>query len=143
MRMRLSDKGLDLIKKHEDLRLTSYLCPAGKWTIGYGHTRGVTSGMSINEAEAELFLKDDVREAEDAVNRYVKVPLTQGQFDALVSFVFNLGVGNLLRSTLLRMINLRRYRRAATEFLRWVYGGGKKLGGLIRRRKHEKNLFES
>lgn len=144
--MRTSEKGLDVIKRHEGLRLKAYRCPAGVWTIGYGHTKGVKQGMRIAKVQADRFLREDLAEAEKAVNTLVSVPLKQEQFDALVSFVFNLGAGALLRSTLRKVLNKGDYRAAAEQFERWVYGsvGGRKvkLPGLVARRVEERELFE-
>lgn len=140
--MNISEKGLVLIKQFEGLRLDAYQCSASVWSIGYGHTRGVMPGDRITEDEAEDLLRQDTREAEQSVHRLVSVKLAQNQFDALVSFTFNLGAGALQRSTLLKRLNAGDYQAAAEEFLRWVYAGGKRLSGLIRRRAAEKALFE-
>ena len=144
-KMRLSEDGLELIKRHEGLRLKAYRCPAGMWTIGYGHTKGVKRGMVIANVHAERFLEEDVQDAEEAVNRLVEVPMTQGQFDALVSFVFNLGIGAFSRSTLRKRLNDGDFCAAAEQFGRWVYGSqGKqkvKLPGLVARREDERALF--
>lgn len=134
--------GLDIIKKFEGLKLEAYLCPAGIPTIGWGHTRGVKLGQKISAAQAGVFLDHDYQEAEDAVKRLVKVPLNGNQLGALTSFVFNLGEGRLMGSTLLRLLNQGEYRLAALEFDKWVYSDGKKLNGLITRRKAERELFE-
>lgn len=134
--------GLELIKKFEGLRLEAYKCPAGKNTIGYGHTRGVRIGQKITKDQAERFLADDFLEAESEVARMVKVPLTWNQLDALASFVFNLGAAKLLGSTLLKKLNSGDYKGAAAEFDKWVFANGVKLNGLIARRKAERELFE-
>jgi len=140
--MNISKVGLDLITSIEQLRLTAYRDAVGVWTIGYGHTRWAVEGMQISAAKALEFLASDVAEAEAAVNRLVKVPLEQHQFDALVSFVFNVGVGAFKSSTLLRLINGRAESMAtAAEFLRWVYAKGKKLAGLETRRRKERLLY--
>lgn len=145
--MKISEKGLNLIKEFEGLRFKAYFCPAGILTIGYGHVilpqDKLNQTSSISEAEADAFLKRDVERFEKAVNRRVKTLLSQGQFDALVSFTFNLGEGNLKKSTLLRLINAREFDLAADEFGQWVYAKGKKLEGLVRRRKAERDLFVS
>lgn len=141
--MHISEEGLQLIKKHEGLRLKAYKCPAGVWTIGYGSTRGVTEGMEITEEEADERLRKDIEVAERCVNASVKVTLTQGQFDALCSFAFNLGCGALGKSTLLRLLNHGQDDLAAQEFAKWVNAGGKKLPGLVARRKDEAELFMS
>ena len=139
--MKASDKGIELIKKHEGFRAKAYKCPADKWTIGYGHTLNVKSTDVIDKAQAEVFLRQDVEFAEKEVNKH-NLNINQNQFDALVSFVFNLGVGNFARSTLLRKIksnaNDPTIRR---EFERWIYAGGKILNGLVRRREEEANLY--
>nr|WP_241389545.1 lysozyme [Serratia proteamaculans]ANV21598.1 Mur1 [Serratia proteamaculans]ULG13358.1 Mur1 [Serratia proteamaculans]ULG13571.1 Mur1 [Serratia proteamaculans]ULG13683.1 Mur1 [Serratia proteamaculans]ULG15134.1 Mur1 [Serratia proteamaculans] len=133
--------GLKLIKHFEGLRLRAYQCSANVWTIGYGHTAGVGPDDVITEEQAISFLRQDVAESERAVNQYVHVPLTQNQFDALVSFVFNLGVGNFRTSTLLKKLNAGDYDGAAQEFGRWIHAGGKALPGLVRRREAESALF--
>lgn len=139
--MNISENGLSLIKKYEGLATKAYKCSAGVWTIGYGHTKTAKPNMIINESKAKELLTEDVKEAELAVNRLVKVPLTQNQFDALVSFTFNLGTGNLNSSTLLRMLNKKLYNEAADQLLRWNRAGGRVLAGLTRRRQEERELF--
>lgn len=131
----------DIVKEFEGLRLETYKCPAGVWTIGYGHTRGVIPGDVITEAEAEALLAEDLEDSEDAVRAFVNVELNQNQFDALVSFVYNLGSGNFNSSTLLRKLNNGDYLGAANEFNRWNKAGGVVLSGLVRRRNAEANLF--
>lgn len=139
--MQMSAAGIAMIQDHEGLRLKAYLDPVGVWTIGYGHTRRVRPGMTITLAEANAFLAQDIADAEDCVNRSVTVPLTQGQFDALVSFTFNLGCGALRRSALLKYLNAGHYEKTANQFGRWVHGGGRVLGGLVRRREDERQMF--
>lgn len=140
--MNLSANGLDAIKGFEQLRLTAYLDTGGVWTIGYGHTRSALAGMQISEARALMLLAQDVAEAVEAVNKLVRVPLEQYEFDALVSFVFNIGVGAFKSSTMLRCLNDRAEpMRIGTEFLRWVYDNGKKIAGLETRRRKERLLF--
>ncbi len=140
--MKITEKGLRIIKDSEGLELKSYKCPAGKLTIGYGHTGvDVLPGMTINELAADIYLKMDCADAENAVNKYVKVPLNQNQFDALVSFIFNIGSGKFLNSSLLTKLNAGDYAGAAELFLMWTHGGGKELPGLVARRKKEKELF--
>ncbi|WP_438455325.1 lysozyme [Vreelandella venusta] len=141
--MRLSPSGLELIKGHEGLRLSAYQDVAGVWTIGYGHTGSAKPGMTITNKQADELLRNDVEQFENAVNNLVHVSLNQNQFDALVSFTFNLGRAALYRSTLLRKLNAGDYVGAANEFGRWVNAGGKPWPGLIRRRKEERELFES
>ena len=138
----LGPNGLALIKRFEGLRLNSYQDSVGVWTIGYGHTQNVVKGMTISEAEAENFLRSDSASAVNAVRKLVTVPLDQNQFDALVSFVFNLGAGALAGSTLLRKLNAGSYDDAAGEFGKWVHAGGKVLPGLVKRREAERQLFK-
>jgi lysozyme len=140
--MTISDDGLALIKSAEGLRLSAYLCPANVWTIGYGTTRGVKAGQAISAIKAEELLREDVRQFERAVSEAVDVPITQGQFDALVSLVYNIGTGAFKKSTLLRLLNQSRYAEAAAQFARWNKGGGKVLPGLVKRRAAERKLFE-
>ena len=134
---------VEVIKKWEGLYLDAYLCPANVWTIGYGHTKGVTSGMRITEEDAERLLREDMDWVEEAVNSSVTVPLKQCQYDALCSFVFNVGATAFRKSTLLRKLNAGDYEGAANEFPRWNKGGGRVLQGLVNRRADEKSLFET
>ena len=138
---KINAKGLHLLKSFEGLRLTAYLDAVGVWTIGYGTTRGVKKGMKITEAQAEKLMKRDLVTFEAAVKKYVNVPLTSDQFSALVSFSYNVGVGAMSKSTLVRMLNQKNYKGAADQFLRWNKGGGRVLAGLTRRRKAERALF--
>jgi lysozyme len=140
--MNISDKGLDLIKSFEGCRLKAYLDSVGVATIGYGHTKGVQMGDVCTQAEADDYLKEDCADAEKCVNSAVSVPLTQHEFDALVSFVFNLGCGNFRKSTLLRKLLDSDYDGAAIEFRKWDKAGGQVLAGLTRRRDAEARLFE-
>lgn len=135
--------GLDIIKLYEGLRLDAYLCPAGVPTIGYGHTKDVKLGDRCTQQQAEEWLEDDFFMAKTDVKAVVKVPITQNQLDALGSFVFNLGVRRLIQSTLLKKLNAGDYCGAAAEFDKWVFAGGKKLNGLVKRRAAEKQLFLS
>lgn len=140
--MKTSQKGIDLIKSFETLVLKSYLCPAGKLTIGYGHTKDVVAGTRITEQQAEEFLREDLEESEQYVSKYIKRKLTQYQFDALVSFVFNCGVGNFLKSTLLKKVKVNPNDQSiAIEFSKWIHADGKPLDGLRRRRKAEAELY--
>ena len=141
--MEISAKGLDLIKKFEGLELESYLCPADVWTIGYGSTKGVKEGMSVTEEEAEALLKKEAQEYCDYVKEYVSVTLTQNQFDALVSWTYNLGPRNLKNSTLLEVLNKEEYDKVPEQILRWTKAAGKELNGLVRRRQAEADLFQS
>lgn len=149
-----SNEGIDLIKQFEGLHkvqpdgtISSYRCPAGKWTIGWGSCKAVRSGMKITKDEAELRLREDIREHADIVKQYVTVPLTQGQFDSLVSFVFNLGGGNFRSSTLLKKLNKGLYDDVPEQILRWnkarIDGKLTPLKGLTRRRAAEAAIFSS
>lgn len=139
--MKTSQNGIDLIKRFEGFRKRAYICPGGKWTIGYGHTQGVKSGDRVSREQAEQMLQDDLTEFELGVANCVEVPLNQNQFDALVSFAYNLGVNALKDSTLLKRLNAGYYAIAANQFDRWVYANGEKLPGLVTRREVEKKLF--
>lgn len=133
-----------LIKKWEELRLEAYLpTPNDVWTIGWGHTKTAKRGMKITRQEAQRLFDSDVQWAEDAVNNLVKVPLTQNQFDALVSFVFNIGETKFRKSTMLRKLNAGDYEGAAAEFPRWNKQKGEVLRGLVRRRAEEMEYFLS
>ena len=144
-RMRTSQSGINAIKQFEGYRDHAYLDPTGVPTIGYGTTRidgkPVKLGMTCTREEAEEWLREDIAWAEDAVERSVKVSLNQFQFDALVSFTYNLGPSALARSTLLRKLNKGDYLGAADEILRWTYAGGKVMRGLITRRTVERDMF--
>lgn len=139
--MQISQKGIDLIKHFEGVRLNAYQDSVGVWTIGYGHTKGVHAGMKITETEAENFLKQDLATFEAGVSNLVKVSVNQDQYDALVSFAFNLGLGTLTGSTLLHKLNAKDYHGAAEEFGKWVHAGHQVLPGLVSRRKAEEELF--
>ncbi|HHL1466161.1 TPA: lysozyme [Klebsiella pneumoniae] len=146
--MQTSEKGIALIKQFEGCKLTAYQDSVGVWTIGYGWTKPVDgkpirAGMTIKQETAERLLKTGLVSYESDVSRLVKVGLTQGQFDALVSFTYNLGARSLSTSTLLRKLNAGDYAGAADEFLRWNKAGGKVLNGLTRRREAERALFLS
>ena len=145
-RLRVDLQGIDLVRLSEGLRLQAYPDPGthgAPWTIGYGHTGPeVHEGLVIGQRQAEEWLMEDIASAERAVKRQVKVPLTQGQFNALVDFTFNLGELNLMRSTLLRLLNLGDYLGANGEFKRWVYAGGRVMDGLVTRRHREADLFD-
>ena len=141
----ITGKGLDLIKRFEGFRPTIYICPAGWPTIGYGHVVRESERerflAGIDERAAEELLRRDVEIAEKAVLRLIHVPLSDGQFSSLVSFVFNLGAGALQRSTLRRKVNREEHEAVPAEFRRWVWAGGRKLKGLIWRREAEAALF--
>jgi lysozyme len=143
----ISATGLNALMAHEGVRLRAYQDEAGVWTICYGHTKGVYAGMVATQAQCEDFLRADIKWAEYAVNSLVVVPLTQNQFDALVSFVFNVGYANFKDSTLLKRLNAGDYAAAAQEFPKWSMLRDKKTGkkrlsqGLLRRRMDEQTLF--
>ena len=137
----ITQAGIDLIKQFEGFSPTVYICPAGYPTIGYGHVVKTQEreqfADGITTAQAEALLRQDVQTAERAVLRLITVPLTDGQFDALVSFTFNLGAGALQRSTLRRKVNRGDHAAVPAEFGKWVWAGGRKLEGLVRRREIE------
>ena len=139
--MKSSELLLNKIINFEGCKLTAYKCPAGVWTIGVGHTKGVKQGQKITEAQAISLLKGDLLPCENYVNN-LGVCKTQGQFDALVDFCFNLGTGALSRSTLLKFIRqgkAEQYIRG--EFAKWVKSGGKTLAGLVKRRAWEADRY--
>ena len=140
--MRMGEKGIDLIKHFEGFRSTVYLCAAGVPTLGFGSTHGITmDSPPITEEEGLELLMLDIAKFERGVNRLIDVPLNQNQFDALTSFAFNLGNGSLQASTLRKKVNREDYEGAADEFPRWVFAGGRKLNGLVKRRYAERALF--
>ncbi|WP_433647466.1 lysozyme [Kosakonia pseudosacchari] len=146
--MQTSEKGVALIKSFEGLSLTAYKDSVGVWTIGYGWTqlvdgKPISAGMIIKQDTAERLLKTGLVSYESDVSKLVKVKLNQGQFDALVSFAYNLGSRSLSTSTLLRKLNAGDYAGAADEFPRWNKAGGQVLAGLSRRREAERALFLS
>ena len=141
--MKASEKAYSLIRQFEGLRLTAYRCPAGIWTVGYEHTSGVVLGMAVTKEQAEEFLRSDIVAAENIVNTEC-LNLRQCQFDALVSFVFNVGGGNFRKSTLLKMVKANPDDNSIMdEFLRWVYVKGVVLSGLQKRRLAEMRLYFS
>ena len=142
----VSQDGLDLVKRFESFSATIYICPAGKQTIGYGHVivdeaeRERFAG-GISEEDAETLLARDMETVERTVLRLIQVPLTDGQFDALASFAFNVGGGCLQRSTLRSKVNRGEHAAVPAEFLKYVHGGGRVLPGLVRRRRAEGRLY--
>lgn len=138
-----SKDGLRLTELFEGDVLTAYQDQRGLWTIGYGHTAGVQHGQTITPAQADAFLATDIRAAARCVNDVVTVKLTQGQFDALVDFVFNVGEGNFRHSTLLREINEQKFPEAIAQFKLWDHCGGVVNAGLLRRRNAEAEEFAS
>jgi lysozyme len=139
--MNIGQRGIEIIKHFEGCELEAYKCPAGVWTIGYGHIKGVSEGMSITQEQAEQMLLDELKEYENYINELVVVDLSQNQFDALVSWVYNLGPANLKSSTLLKVLNSGDYAGVPAQIERWNKAGGKVLEGLIRRRLAESSLF--
>lgn len=144
--MKISQKGLDLIKKYEQgpgggVALEAYLCSGGKWTIGWGHTKDVRFDQHATEAQCEQFLIEDVAEAEAIVNKGIHAPLLQREFDALAVFAFNFGQPKFFSSTLRKKVNRMDYASAAEEFARWNKADGVVMKGLIARRADEKSLF--
>ena len=139
----ISQDGLDLIKRFEGFSRTVYVCPAGYPTIGYGHVVKSDEDFTvgIDAEQADELLRQDAGIAERAILRLINVPLTDGQFDALVSFTYNLGGGALQRSTLRRKVNRENHTEVPEQFLRWVWAGGRQLKGLIRRRAAESQLY--
>jgi len=139
--MKYSKQGLALTESFEGCRLVAYQDSVGVWTIGYGHTKGVFEGMTCTQEQAEQWLIEDVAEAEAAVNKLVHIAMSQEEFDALVDFVFNLGIGSFAHSTLLAKLNARDIEGAADEFDKWDRAGGVEVAGLLRRRQAERALF--
>ncbi|EEI0869481.1 lysozyme [Salmonella enterica] len=139
--MKVSDNGRAFIRAREGVKLAAYQDGGGVWTIGYGHTRGVKQGQVINHEQADEFLDSDLRQVESCISERVTVPLNQNQFDALVSFVFNVGRQAFSDSTLLKKLNEGNYRAAADQFTRWVYDNDKFVQGLYNRRVAERDLF--
>jgi lysozyme len=141
MNMTYSKTGEQLTERFEGVRLVAYQDSVGVWTIGYGHTRGVHAGMTCTKEEAVQWLLEDMQASERNVNEHVAVPLTQGEFDALVDFDFNLGDGTLDRSSLLKDLNHGNYEAAADVFEQYDRAGGKVVAGLLRRRVAEAQEF--
>ena len=158
--MKVSQKCIEQIKKDEGVRNRPYQCPALLWTVGVGHVIDpnhakvpladrkqlpIPAGWDrvLSADEIDEILRKDLNRFEAGVLRLIKVPLTQGQFDALVSFSFNVGLGNLQNSTLRMKVNRSEFEAAAEQFLVWTKAGGKVLPGLVKRRTHEKEMFES
>ncbi len=140
--MKISQRGIDLIKSFEGCKLTAYKCPAGVWTIGYGSTGpAIKEGLRWTQEQAEAALLKHVTEFESAVNSLVTVPITQAQFDALVSFVYNVGPRAFRESTMLDLLNDGDYSGAAGQFGRWINKGTPAEPGLRRRREAERQMF--
>jgi lysozyme len=141
--METSQNGIELIKEFEGCRQVAYQDSVGVWTIGYGHTKTAYEGQLVIKKTCERLLAEDLAEFEEYVDTLVKVPLTQNQFDALVSWTFNLGSGNLQESTMLRKLNEGDYGSVPAEMKRWNKAGGEVLKGLVRRREAEAALFKA
>lgn len=150
--LKISPSGINLVKKFEGLHkqtaegdVRAYRCVAGRWTLGWGHTKGVRSGMRATIEQCEEYLVEDLREVGQYINALVEVPLNQAQFDALSCFIFNLGVGNFKKSTLLKKLNNGEYDEVPAQLMRWnkarVDGVLTPLPGLTRRRSAEAALF--
>lgn len=139
--MQISERGLDLIKRFEGLKLQAYRDSVGIWTIGYGHTKDVKAGQTCTFDEAVQFLKDDLVDAQNAVAFYVRVPLTQSMHDALTSMAFNLGTSFLRNSQLVDKLNAKHYLNVPEQMLRWINAAKQPLLGLARRRAAESVLF--
>lgn len=142
--MNYSGSGLKLTESFEGCKLSAYQDSVGKWTVGYGHTGSdVFPGLTITPLQAEQFLLNDIQWAVHCVSKLVTVTLTQGEFDALCDFVFNLGCGNFAGSTLLKLVNQSDFANAALEFDRWDKAGGVIVAGLLRRRQAETQEFQT
>ena len=137
----ITNKGIELIKKFEGCRLKAYQDSVDVWTIGYGHTEGVYEGMEISQHQADTMLASDLGKYGNYINEYVTVALNPNQFDALTSWVYNLGPGNLKSSTMLKVLNEGSYDDVPFQIKRWNKAGGKVLKGLVRRREAEAELF--
>lgn len=137
----VNQAGLDLIKEYEGFKPKAYLCPGKVWTIGYGTTKGVKPGDTITKEQAEERLKQDIKESAQVIEKLVKVNLTDNQFAALVSFVYNVGQGNFRKSSLLKKLNMGWYETVPIELNKWNRDNGEVLGGLARRRAAEGRLF--
>lgn len=138
---RINARGHDLIKRHEGLRLTAYLCPAGRYTIGYGHTRNVCAGDVVTHEQAERLLREDLAVFEKGVDQLVLVALNANQFAALVSFSFSVGLHALYRSSLLNLLNRGWYAQVPAQLQRWTRAEGRALPGLVKRRRDEAALW--
>ena len=142
-KMKISENGLELIKKFEGCETTAYQDSVGVWTIGFGHTKGVEEGQTCSIEDAESMLADEMDEYEGYINNMVKVELQQHEFDALVAWVYNLGPTNLGESTMLKVLNGGQFDRVPDEMNRWTRAGGEILEGLVRRRQAESLMFQN
>ena len=140
--MQVSKQAIELIKRFEGFKSNCYVCPGGYKTIGYGHIVNDNEFIEeIDEKKGEMLLSIDIEQSRKSVLKFISAELTQGQFDALISFTFNLGGGALQRSGLRRKINRGEHEEVPREFMRWIHAGGVKLSGLIRRREAEVELY--
>ncbi len=141
--MQVSEQGIALIRRFEGFSAVPYQCPAGLWTIGYGHALAAKEKpkLRLTRAEAEELLKKDTEQAAAALRRNVALKLAQNQFDALASFIFNIGAGAFVRSTLLDVVNRGWHEEVPAQLRRWIYAGGKIQPGLVARRKAESELY--
>ena len=141
--MKISEDGLELIKKFEGCETSAYQDSVGVWTIGFGHTKGVEEGQPCSIEDAESMLADEMDEYEGYINNMVKVELQQHEFDSLVAWVYNLGPTNLSESTMLKVLNGGQFDRVPDEMNRWTRAGGEILEGLVRRRQAESLMFQN
>ena len=141
--MKISENGLELIKKFEGCETTAYQDSVGVWTIGFGHTKGVEEGQTCSIEDAESMLANEMDEYEGYINNMVKVDLQQHEFDSLVAWVYNLGPTNLSESTMLKVLNGGQFDRVPDEMNRWTRAGGEILEGLVRRRQAESLMFQN
>lgn len=141
--MKASNSAIELIKRFEGYRFKSYICAGGKCTIGYGHTKDVKPSQTITHDQANQYLINDIKEAEEALSDLVKVKLNQNQFDSLISFIFNVGAGAFSSSTLLKKLNANDLKSISKEMKKWIYAGGKVCDGLKKRREAEALLFDA
>lgn len=139
--MKVGLAGIDCVKKSESCRLEAYLDTGGVWTLGWGHTKGVKAGDTCSQEQADAWLATDLVDAELTVIAMVHTRLSQNEFDALVSFVFNIGAHQFAHSTMLKLLNADRFELAALEFRKWRFDNGVEIPGLLARRVREKNLF--
>jgi len=140
--MRCNDKGLAIIRKWESLRLKAYKCSADVWTIGWGHTKGVKQGDVCTIEKANEYFKEDLEEKELQINN-LNLQLTDNEYSALISFIFNIGIGNFTKSTMLRLLKQNKKIEASNEFQKWNKCKGETLDGLTKRRRDERDLFLS
>ena len=141
--MKISEDGLELIKKFEGCETSAYQDSVGVWTIGFGHTKDVEEGQTCSIEDAESMLTDEMDEYEGYINNMVKVDLQQHEFDSLVAWVYNLGPTNLGESTMLKVLNGGQFDRVPNEMNRWTRAGGEILEGLVRRRQAESLMFQN